>query len=35
MILSGIGASEGLGLGNAVCIRENRLDYTICTSKSV
>lgn len=28
MILSGIGASEGLGLGNAVCIRENRLDYT-------
>lgn len=28
MILSGVGASEGLGLGTAVCIRENLLDYT-------
>lgn len=28
MILNGIGASDGLGLGNAVCIRESVLDYT-------
>ena len=28
MILNGIGASDGLGLGNAVCIRERVLDYT-------
>ncbi len=28
MILHGIGASEGIGIGKAVCIREQNLDYS-------
>ena len=28
MILHGIGASEGIGLGRAVCVREQNLDYS-------
>ena len=28
MILRGIGASEGIGIGKAVCIREKNLDYS-------
>ena len=29
MILRGIGASEGIGIGKAVCIREQKLDYSM------
>ena len=28
MILHGIGASEGIGIGKAVCVREQNLDYS-------
>ncbi len=28
MILRGIGASEGIGIGSAVCVREQNLDYS-------
>ena len=28
MILHGIGASDGIGMGKAVCVREQNLDYS-------
>lgn len=28
MILQGIAASDGVGLGRAVCVREEKLDYS-------